>query len=238
MSPIVGRRPHDDVRTVHRFAGGDRRRDAPLARRLGGRLNRDALTPRSAQACPPRSTLPQQLGEPLRLATAEDPALHTGFDGALEVLVHDPGQGGCAQGSLGHDVAACPGHAREDKPKKPSTTVKLDHGNPGGKARIRAASSWWAPRWGEASCRPPCCLSALSGPPTRPGAVGMARTGWGHPRDLEGAPRLGADIVGVRGSACEGGRKGTVSAARVRALRAALLHEINRAAVACLGAGR
>lgn len=42
------------------------------------------------------------------------------------------------------------------------------------------------------------------------------------PADLERALRLGADIVGVRGSACEGGRSGRVSAARVRALRAAL----------------
>ncbi len=42
------------------------------------------------------------------------------------------------------------------------------------------------------------------------------------PADLERAWRLGADIVGVRGSACEGGREGTVSAPRVRALRAAL----------------
>jgi uncharacterized protein (UPF0264 family) len=42
------------------------------------------------------------------------------------------------------------------------------------------------------------------------------------PAELERAQRLGADIVGVRGSACEGGRGGTVSAARVRALRAAL----------------
>ena len=42
------------------------------------------------------------------------------------------------------------------------------------------------------------------------------------PADLERARRLGADIVGVRGSACEGGREGAVSAARVRALRAAL----------------
>lgn len=42
------------------------------------------------------------------------------------------------------------------------------------------------------------------------------------PADLERAQRLGADIVGVRGSACDGGRKGTVSAARVRALRATL----------------
>jgi len=42
------------------------------------------------------------------------------------------------------------------------------------------------------------------------------------PADLERARRLGADIVGVRGSACVGGRGGTVSAARVRALRAAL----------------
>lgn len=42
------------------------------------------------------------------------------------------------------------------------------------------------------------------------------------PADLERAQRLGADIVGVRGSACEGGRNGIVSAARVRALRTAL----------------
>jgi hypothetical protein len=32
----------------------------------------------------------------------------------------------------------------------------------------------------------------------------------------------GADIVGVRGAACDGGRTGTVSAARVAALVAAL----------------
>lgn len=42
------------------------------------------------------------------------------------------------------------------------------------------------------------------------------------PADLGRAQRLGADIVGVRGSACEGGRAGTVSATRVRALRTAL----------------
>ena len=42
------------------------------------------------------------------------------------------------------------------------------------------------------------------------------------PADLQRARRLGADIVGVRGSACEGGREGTVSATRVRALRSAL----------------
>ena len=46
------------------------------------------------------------------------------------------------------------------------------------------------------------------------GALGLA--------DLERSGRLGADIVGVRGSACEGGRRGTVSAVRVRALRDAL----------------
>jgi (5-formylfuran-3-yl)methyl phosphate synthase len=40
--------------------------------------------------------------------------------------------------------------------------------------------------------------------------------------ELERARRLSADIVGVRGSACDGGRAGRVSAARVRALRAAL----------------
>jgi uncharacterized protein (UPF0264 family) len=42
------------------------------------------------------------------------------------------------------------------------------------------------------------------------------------PADIQRARRLGADIVGVRGSACEGGRGGRVSADRVRALRAAL----------------
>lgn len=42
------------------------------------------------------------------------------------------------------------------------------------------------------------------------------------PADLEPVRRLGADILGVRGSACEGGRAGTVSATRVRALRATL----------------
>jgi (5-formylfuran-3-yl)methyl phosphate synthase len=42
------------------------------------------------------------------------------------------------------------------------------------------------------------------------------------PADFGRAHGLGADIVGVRGSACEGGRAGTVSATRVRALRAAL----------------
>ena len=40
--------------------------------------------------------------------------------------------------------------------------------------------------------------------------------------DFERAHRCGVDIVGVRGSACAGGRNGVVSRARVRALRAAL----------------
>jgi uncharacterized protein (UPF0264 family) len=42
------------------------------------------------------------------------------------------------------------------------------------------------------------------------------------PADLERACRLGVDLVGVRGTACDGGRRGKVSAARVRALRSAL----------------
>jgi hypothetical protein len=42
------------------------------------------------------------------------------------------------------------------------------------------------------------------------------------PSDLERAPLFGVDILGVRGSACEGGREGRVSALRVRALRVAL----------------
>jgi uncharacterized protein (UPF0264 family) len=55
-------------------------------------------------------------------------------------------------------------------------------------------------------------------------ALGLetAMAGALGPADLERAQGLGADIVGVRGSACEGGRRGTVSAARVRALRAGL----------------
>ena len=40
--------------------------------------------------------------------------------------------------------------------------------------------------------------------------------------DVARAAALGAELVGVRGSACDGGRLGRVSLARVRALRAAL----------------
>lgn len=40
--------------------------------------------------------------------------------------------------------------------------------------------------------------------------------------DLSRLRRLGPDLVGVRGAACEGGRTGRVSALRVRGLRAAL----------------
>jgi (5-formylfuran-3-yl)methyl phosphate synthase len=56
------------------------------------------------------------------------------------------------------------------------------------------------------------------------GALGLetALAGALGPADLERARRLGAEIVGVRGSACEGGRAGIVSAARVRAIRDAL----------------
>jgi uncharacterized protein (UPF0264 family) len=39
--------------------------------------------------------------------------------------------------------------------------------------------------------------------------------------DLPAARAVGAHVVGVRGAACEGGRGGTVSASRVRALRLA-----------------
>jgi uncharacterized protein (UPF0264 family) len=55
-------------------------------------------------------------------------------------------------------------------------------------------------------------------------ALGLetAMAGALAPADIERARRLGADIVGVRGSACEGGRGGKVSADRVRSLRAAL----------------
>lgn len=40
--------------------------------------------------------------------------------------------------------------------------------------------------------------------------------------DLDLVASFGADVVGVRGAACEGGREGRVSAAKVRGLRAAI----------------
>ncbi len=43
-----------------------------------------------------------------------------------------------------------------------------------------------------------------------------------RPEELSRIAGLGAGILGVRGSACDGGRAGRVSATRVRALRAAL----------------
>ncbi len=46
------------------------------------------------------------------------------------------------------------------------------------------------------------------------GSLGLA--------EVARAEALGAEVVGVRGSACDGGRLGRVSAARVRALRGAL----------------
>ena len=50
--------------------------------------------------------------------------------------------------------------------------------------------------------------------PAIAGSLGLA--------DCERARRCGAEIVGVRGSACDGGRRGVVSASRVRDLRASL----------------
>ncbi len=47
------------------------------------------------------------------------------------------------------------------------------------------------------------------------------------PEDLDRARRLGADIVGVRGSACVGGRQGTVDATRVRALKEVLAGHVH-----------
>ena len=43
-----------------------------------------------------------------------------------------------------------------------------------------------------------------------------------RPEDLPTVLAIGADLVGVRGAACDGGRSGRVSAERVRGLRAAL----------------
>ncbi|MFL5576103.1 MAG: (5-formylfuran-3-yl)methyl phosphate synthase, partial [Gemmatimonadaceae bacterium] len=50
----------------------------------------------------------------------------------------------------------------------------------------------------------------------------VALAGKLAPADLPTVRELGADVAGVRGAACEGGRAGTVSAARVRELRALL----------------
>jgi len=52
--------------------------------------------------------------------------------------------------------------------------------------------------------------------------LATALAGGLGPADIEPARQIGVDIVGFRGSACENGRNGTVSAARVQALRAAL----------------
>src|SRR5439155_997913 len=54
------------------------------------------------------------------------------------------------------------------------------------------------------------------------GAAGLfaARAGGLSGPDLARARSLGADVVGVRGAACVGGRTGRVSRARVAALRA------------------
>lgn len=60
-------------------------------------------------------------------------------------------------------------------------------------------------------------LSAATACGLRAGLAGSLRL-----EDVARAAALGADVVGVRGSACEGGRLGRVSAERVRALRAAL----------------
>ena len=49
--------------------------------------------------------------------------------------------------------------------------------------------------------------------------------------DLPFAQDAGADIAGVRGAACDGGRTGRVTADRVRVLRAAMLAPIVRAAL-------
>lgn len=56
-------------------------------------------------------------------------------------------------------------------------------------------------------------------------ALGLvtALAGGLTPSDLPRAQHLGVDIVGVRGSACEGGREGIVSSERVQSLRAALV---------------
>jgi uncharacterized protein (UPF0264 family) len=54
--------------------------------------------------------------------------------------------------------------------------------------------------------------------------LATALAGGLGPAELVQAGRLGVTSVGVRGAACEGGRDGVVSAARVRALRLALGH--------------
>ncbi len=60
-------------------------------------------------------------------------------------------------------------------------------------------------------------LSAARAAGLQAGLAGALRL-----EDVARAAALGAELVGVRGSACDGGRLGRVSKARVRALRAAL----------------
>src|SRR5438876_557342 len=57
-------------------------------------------------------------------------------------------------------------------------------------------------------------------PPHRLAAVRAAVAGGLSGSDFVRARALGADLVGVRGAACVGGRTGRVSRARVAALRA------------------
>src|SRR5688572_23278383 len=57
----------------------------------------------------------------------------------------------------------------------------------------------------------------------------VALAGRLTPEDLDVVLDTGADIVGVRGAACDGGRAGVITAARVRALRTQLDRAIKAA---------
>jgi uncharacterized protein (UPF0264 family) len=77
-------------------------------------------------------------------------------------------------------------------------------------------------------------LSALAPRVALAALVGRARTaglltalaGRLTIADVGFAARTGADVIGVRGAACDGGREGRVSAERVAALRRAVREEL------------
>jgi uncharacterized protein (UPF0264 family) len=68
---------------------------------------------------------------------------------------------------------------------------------------------------------PPATLAQMIGAVHREGLV-AAVAGALKPDDIYLLRGVGADVIGVRGAACEGGREGRVAAHRVRSLRLAL----------------
>ena len=82
--------------------------------------------------------------------------------------------------------------------------VLLDTADKGGPRLTALVSPAWLTEWVSRGARP---LAARS-----PSPAGCAPTTCTIVR------RSGADVVGVRGAACDGGRSGRISAAKVRAM--------------------